>query len=527
MKPGAVTVFLILLLPFFSSGQISPGKLTAVHAHLEGISNCTQCHTLGDKVTNDKCLACHTELKSRIDLNLGYHASAEIKGHNCTKCHSDHHGVNFQIIRFDKDKFNHQLTGYPLTGAHTSRQCTDCHKKQFITDNRLKNKKFTYLGLNRQCVTCHEDYHQKTLSQQCGDCHSDRSFKPATGFSHDRSKFRLAGSHREVACEKCHKITTRDGKKFQEFKGVPFQGCVSCHSDPHQNRFGQNCAQCHTEVSFHVIKNSSEFDHSKTRFPLTGKHTQVSCKSCHKSGISAAIKFARCTDCHTDYHQGQFGTGPGSSDCLECHTTAGFQGSAYTVERHNQASFRLEGAHLATPCIACHKKNGQWTFRQIGIQCADCHTDIHSGHISPDYYPGKNCRTCHNSSSWADVSFDHENTGFRLSDVHRKKSCRDCHFTTDQKGTLVQRFAAMDGSCNQCHTDNHAGQFDRGGVTDCLRCHEENLWKIDRFDHDRTAFKLDGSHQNVPCQKCHKQVTENNRTFILYKIKEWKCENCH
>ena len=33
-------------------GQISPGELAKVHLQLEGMSNCTQCHILGKKVSN-------------------------------------------------------------------------------------------------------------------------------------------------------------------------------------------------------------------------------------------------------------------------------------------------------------------------------------------------------------------------------------------------------------------------------------------------------------------------------------------
>jgi uncharacterized paraquat-inducible protein A len=55
--------------PLFS--QISPGELSQAHAHLEGMSKCTQCHTLGDKVSNIKCLACQTEIKERIDQQKG------------------------------------------------------------------------------------------------------------------------------------------------------------------------------------------------------------------------------------------------------------------------------------------------------------------------------------------------------------------------------------------------------------------------------------------------------------------------
>ncbi|HSG67212.1 MAG TPA: cytochrome c3 family protein, partial [Bacteroidales bacterium] len=85
----------------YAYSQLSPGDLAAVHAHLEGTTNCTQCHVLGDKVSNEKCLDCHREIKARIDQNKGYHSSGEVSGKDCFECHNDHHGRNFQIIRFD------------------------------------------------------------------------------------------------------------------------------------------------------------------------------------------------------------------------------------------------------------------------------------------------------------------------------------------------------------------------------------------------------------------------------------------
>ena len=69
---------LLACFAFNGNGQISPGDLTSAHAHLEGISNCTQCHVLGDKVTNDKCLPCHKEINTRIQQRKGYHASSEV-----------------------------------------------------------------------------------------------------------------------------------------------------------------------------------------------------------------------------------------------------------------------------------------------------------------------------------------------------------------------------------------------------------------------------------------------------------------
>ena len=74
MKKGIVHILFNLFLLTHLVGQISPGKLTTAHAELEGIMNCTQCHDLGNKVTNTKCLACHEEIQELTDQNRGYHA---------------------------------------------------------------------------------------------------------------------------------------------------------------------------------------------------------------------------------------------------------------------------------------------------------------------------------------------------------------------------------------------------------------------------------------------------------------------
>ena len=85
----------------------------------------------------------------------------------------------------------------------------------------------------------------------------------------------------------------------------------------------------------------------------------------------------------------------------------------------------------------------------------------------------------------------------------------------------------MTTACSSCHQDIHFKQFEVGGLTNCLKCHTFEGWKIANFDHNTTAFKLDGKHQNVACAKCHKKITDGQKTYVLYKIKEWKCENCH
>ena len=526
-KYFACIIAFLLVSGFSVSAQISPGDLTEVHANLEGMSNCTKCHTLGAKVSNDKCLQCHTEVKARVDIGKGYHSSSEVKGKQCVVCHNDHHGRKFQIIKFNKDKFDHSLAGYKLLGAHAKKQCVDCHKSSFITNLKIKSKKFTYLGLGTSCINCHTDYHQKTLSQNCEKCHGNDTFKPAINFKHSTAKYQLTGSHQEVACEKCHKIGSHNGQKFQEFTGIPFKTCTNCHKDPHNNQFGQNCVDCHNGESFQAVKNMSNFDHSKTAFKLEDKHQVVTCKSCHKTKFTDPVKHTKCLDCHKDYHQNQFAVNGVPQDCSKCHNTKGFTDFSFTIEQHNQGTFVLQGAHIATPCIACHKKEVKWSFRNIGKRCSDCHKNIHETYIDKKYYPESNCEICHVKNRWNKVSFDHSKTNFQLTGVHSKADCRKCHFVKDKTGLEQQRFTGLSKDCSSCHTDNHHKQFEVNGVTDCLRCHENTGWAIPKFDHNKTDYKLDGKHENVACIKCHKPVTEQLVTYINYIIKDTRCESCH
>ena len=163
-----------------ANAQISPGDLSNAHADMEGIMNCTKCHVLGGEVSNEKCLDCHLELKTRIDQKKGYHVSDEVKNKDCTTCHSDHHGRNFEMVRFNEDGFRHQLTGYELTGQHNRIDCRDCHRADLIDNNELKKNKNTFLGLDQECLSCHEDTHQKTLSQDCASCHRAAEWGVAT-----------------------------------------------------------------------------------------------------------------------------------------------------------------------------------------------------------------------------------------------------------------------------------------------------------------------------------------------------------
>jgi hypothetical protein len=213
----------------------------------------------------------------------------------------------------------------------------------------------------------------------------------------------------------------------------------------------------------------------------------------------------------------------------------GFTLFSYTIDQHNLGAFPLQGGHLAVPCTECHKKQKEWSFRRIGINCKDCHTDIHQAFIGAKYYPEANCKICHNVKKWSDISFDHSKTDFTLSGAHAVQACRACHITRnsvgailrDSKGAMQQKFSVLSKNCSDCHNDKHNKQFEKNGITDCTGCHDTENWKAIKFDHNKTDFKLDGKHINVPCAKCHKPQQEGSYFYVKYKLKVFTCESCH
>lgn len=583
--------------------QISPGPLSQAHSHLEGISNCTKCHDIGNKVPDSKCLECHDEISSLIDLGRGYHASPEVTGKSCIKCHSEHHGTKFDMVRFDEEAFDHDLTGYPLQGQHAVIDCRDCHMPDNISSPEIRKREDTYLGLDDKCLSCHDDFHQNTLSKDCASCHDFEAFRPASLFTHDETEFPLRGKHQDVNCLECHEKTQRNGREFQVFSGVDFSDCVSCHDDAHkgnlpgscaschdessfdnfsgrrsfnhkltnfelrgkhrttdcfdchkntfnaatifqdqknvkesacavchddvhEGKFGDQCAKCHQESSFSDLKTMDFFDHSVTDFALEGKHEEVDCKDCHKGSFTDPMPFSNCIDCHSDYHDGQFTADQGVRDCAECHTVDGFDYSLYGPEQHAQTGFPLEGSHLATPCFACHLEEDKWVFKDLGHDCVSCHDNIHEGLIDEKFYPEKDCRNCHNAESWAFIDFDHIETGWALEGKHQEVNCRECHFE-ESGDNKRQIFGELEAECYACHDDNHGGQFEIGGITDCICCHTSVNWRPSLFDHNTTAFPLDGKHAEVECKECHPLIIVDGEEIVKYKLESFECIDCH
>ena len=514
-------------------GQISPGDLTNSHSNLEGMSNCTQCHDIGRKVTNAKCLACHTEIQSGIDRNKGYHVSPEVIKQDCFECHSEHHGRNFEMIRFDQNNFNHDLTGYVLEGQHQAADCRACHRSEFISDRELKSREGSFLGLDQACLSCHEDYHQGSLSNNCLDCHSMNGFLPVTNFDHNETAFPLEGAHLQIECNACHEVGQQNGTTYQVFTPLEHSDCKSCHTDPHQGGLPGSCASCHTEASFNQLSGVGRFDHRSTGFILKGEHKVIDCFSCHEMNTDPRTVFKNelqgleeesCVSCHQDVHQGKFGL-----DCAQCHSESDFLAlNNMDLFDHDITDFPLEGRHIAVDCRECHVD--RFSTPIDFTNCSSCHEDYHQGEFTRSN-PDRDCLDCHTLEQGFDYTLfstdDHQSTDFPLDGGHLATPCFSCHVDeASERWTFVN----VGNECVDCHNDVHSGLLDESYYPqqDCSSCHSKENWKQVTFDHDRTNWPLSGKHLQIDCRECHFEFDTNNSLISQqFSNLETSCASCH
>lgn len=549
-----ITYLSVILICFFvceqAFAQLSPGDLNRVHADLEGIANCEKCHEARKQISSAKCLDCHKILKERIDSGKGLHSNANYR--DCTSCHVEHLGRESQLVWWPDGiaNFDHSLTGYKLQGKHAGLDCRKCHEEKNIKHQITllkagKDLKTTFLGLEQKCLNCHKDEHRGQLGEDCLKCHEMHGWKPVTGFDHSKTSFALSGKHLDVDCVKCHtRIVDKNDPEvsFLKLTGIKHDGCVDCHKDIHAGKFSQVCATCHNTSGWKNV-NRSEFDHSKTRYPLQGKHALLACEKCHEKGKPlTGLQYGKCTDCHPDFHRGAFAARVSGGECSECHSVNGFAPSSFSIEDHQKTKYPLEGSHLAIPCELCHKteyeNNGSKiiTFKFKSTECESCHNNPHGKSVDK-YMVSKGCPNCHNVSGWKHVSFDHNSSGFALEGRHLKITCTECHKPkSGDQGKMDLIFTGLSKTCYTCHTDIHRGQFaekmvmETGevSVTRCERCHTSANWLPDKFDHNRDSrFKLEGAHKKVTCNGCHMKIEEPGGTFVRFKPLNMACKDCH
>ena len=399
-------------------------------------------------------------------------------------------------------------------GAHAAVDCDACHKEAASGQ---------FVGLSTECASCHlgnylntrvPDHQAAKLPIRCDECHNFDSWQGAA-FDHARfTGFELAGAHARLECVNCHTAG---------FTGTP-ANCFSCHArdfegttNPNHVKAGfpHDCSPCHNSLSWV----GASFDHgARTKFTLTGAHSQARCDQCHIAGRYEGTP-QDCASCHIktyeatknpDHKKAEF-----PAACANCHSTERWQGAQFD---HSLVRFPLTGTHATLACMACH---GGGAFADASSACASCHLAAFTNARNPNHatagFP-QDCALCHNTTQWKGAKFDHSTaTKFELTGSHVSVSCTECH-----KNNLFQGTSSTCVSChltgfNNASNPKHAAA---GFPQDCTVCHTTTQWKGAKFDHSTaTKFLLTGAHPTAACTDCHK----NN----VFRGLPSSCVSCH
>ncbi len=469
---------------------------------------CTDCHVNNNyNLSSGTCYSCHQKDFAAATSPVP-HAGFPT---TCEQCHD--------TVQWSDGKFDHSTTGFALTGMHTvpPRQCADCH----VNGN--------YTLTSTTCVSCHlKDFQGTTnpnhvagnFSQTCQTCHTTAAWSPAT-FDHSTVNFPLTGAHTVPPrqCTDCH---------VNNNFNLTSTACVSCHltdfnnaTNPNhvQGGFAQTCETCHNTSAWQP----ATFDHSKSGFPLTGAHTVPprQCADCHVNN-NYNITVTTCISCHqTDYNNATTPV-PHSgfpTTCEQCHDTVQWTDGKFD---HSTTGFPLTGSHTVPPrqCVDCHVNNN---YNLNSTACVSCHLKDFQGTSSPNHVAAnfpQTCETCHDTTNWADSTFNHNNTGFPLTGLHTvpPRQCTDCHINNN--------YSLNSTACVSCHLKDYQGTTNPNHVTanfpqTCEQCHSTSTWLNATFNHDSTGFSLTGSHTVPPrqCVDCH---VNNN-----YNLTSTACVSCH
>lgn len=198
---------------------------------------CSSCHPNGNfKGASAACASCH--MKDYDGTTNPNHRAAGFPT-DCAMCH------NMRAWR--PAAFDHNRTGFLLTGAHRTIPCASCH-----VGGR-------YSGTPADCYSCHQKEYQSTTSPN------------------------HIAAHFPTTCSSCHNTTTWQGAVFNHTWFPIFNG-------KHAGKWS-SCTDCHVNASNYTVFSCTTC-HEHDRAKVDPKHREVrgytysptSCYSCHPTG---------------------------------------------------------------------------------------------------------------------------------------------------------------------------------------------------------------------------------------------------
>jgi hypothetical protein len=233
----------------------------------------------------------------------------------------------------------------------------------------------------------------------------------------------MGGSHRSVACQKCHHARPQEGvamlaafvagKKPSAHAAVQIGACAECHfsHDPRWPQVGGSrghrihyeerkiaCVRCHA-ASMHGFE------------PIAAKCAE--CHPGHAVGL-AGMQGLHCFACH-DFLSSEPGLRPTRRDCLRCHTA---QGIHAPVSDH--------GAAMLISCASCHRPHAP--PGETLLTCTRCHAPeaIAKGGLHAAKGHAR-CVDCHPPHTWRADPNGCGGCHAGATAHARGRACADCH----------------------------------------------------------------------------------------------------
>jgi hypothetical protein len=357
--------------------------------------SCADCHANPGNYAVYSCIDCHDHNQPEMNDSHEGVGGYQYESIACFECHPTGE---------EEGSFNHNLSNFPLTGAHLSTDCAECHLNG-------------YAGTPTVCFECHmpafnlstnPNHLELGLSNDCSLCHSTApEWKPAT-FDNHSEYYMLTGAHASIAnnCFDCHK---------GNYINTPNQ-CFSCHETAYQQSvnpnhvaigIGTDCETCHTT---NPDWTPALFPTHDQYYPLNGAHASIAndCLTCHQNNYTNTPN--TCYGCHSeDYNQT---TNPNHLaaqfpiECEACHNEIAWVPATFD---HDEQYFPIySGSH-----------EGEWNL------CSDCHTN-------PGNYAVFDCLSCHEQGEMDDKH--DEVPGY----VYNSIACLECHPDGDAKSKFFK-----------------------------------------------------------------------------------------
>ena len=328
----------------------------------------------GAKISNDECLACHSDATLTKDENgklVSLHVDdAAFKGcihgmFGCTYCHID-------------------IKGSPHQPTPAKPVCTTCHaEQQKAYDHGIHAQAAAAGNTNvAKCQDCHGNVHEilpssdpkskvahSNIPQTCGACHGKQMVMAGSGVSsapftsYEQSvhgKAVAGGSDKAAVCTDCHgthEILAAANPKSPIAKSNVPATCAKCHESI-QHEYAQSihgqamargnwqapvCTDCH---GIHTIKAPKDPNSA-----VASVNVQNTCGSCHASvKLSAEFGVAgnRVSSYLSSYHGMAQKIGSAAvANCASCH-------GVHNILPSSDPKSTINHANLAKTCGQCH-----------------------------------------------------------------------------------------------------------------------------------------------------------------------------